>query len=299
MEIFVIHKGEQSGPHRIFELRDMIAAGKFEITDSGWYKGLESWKPLSEIDALRDAIPEGEEDRAPEPEAAPETPDEPAEAAERGILPPAIPVAGDVPQQQSVLTATDDPEVLGKRMWVRLGARMVDISPIAFLVLGPLLEEMISMLRDEGSQGATLLVAGVTLAWFFLDAAFVTTFGTTPGKWLAGLHIVDSEGARPKPGRSLARSMLVYAFGWGFGLPLLTLLSWVCTIVRVRQVGNAVWDGQLKTRVLGRRVSKFRLALMVVIPFVIFQTAISLNQEQVDVYLKLVQALQESGAQSE
>ena len=150
------------------------------------------------------------------------------------------------------------------------------------------------MLRDEGTQGATLLVAGVTLAWFFLDAAFVTTFGTTPGKWLAGLNVVDSEGQRLKPGRSLARSMLVYAFGWGFGLPLLTLLSWLCTFIRVRQVGNAVWDGQLKTRVLGQRVARVRLALLVVIPIVVFQAAISLNQEQVDVYLKLVQALQES-----
>ena len=138
MEIFVIHKGEQSGPHRIFELRDMIAAGKFEITDSGWYKGLDSWKPLSEIDALRDAIPE-DETREKEPQAAPETSDEASEAAERGLLPPVIPDAGDVPQQKSVLSSTDDPEVLGKRMWVRLGARIVDISPISFLVLGPLL----------------------------------------------------------------------------------------------------------------------------------------------------------------
>ena len=265
MEIFVIHKGEQSGPHRIFELRDMIAAGKFEITDSGWYKGLDSWKPLSEIDALRDAIPE-DETVVEEPQAAPETPaadiDEPSE---RGVLPPVIPEAGDTPQQASVLFT---PEALGRRMWVRFGARVTDSVIFGLIVTG--IAAAFGFSADELPSERAIVAFQVltTLAWFIIDAALITSFGTTPGKAIAGLWVTDEEGNLPTNGRSLIRSLLVFVFGWGFGMPLLTLLSLVVSQVRMKQVGNTLWDERAKTVVRGKPISQGRMSLLLIIPLV-------------------------------
>ncbi len=283
MEIFVIHQGEQSGPHRIFELRDMIAAGKFQVTDSGWHKGLDSWKPLSEIESLRDAIPETES-QASDPQAAPETPASSIdEAAERGILPPAIPEAGDVPQQESILFT---PEALGRRVWVRFGARITDSVIFGIIIMG--LGVAAGFAPGEALSESAIVAFQVltTLSWFLVEAALITTFGTTPGKAIAGLWITDEEGKRTTNGKSLIRALLLFVFGWGFGLPLLTLLSLVVSQVRMKQIGNTLWDERAKTIVRGKPVSQARMSLLIIIPVIATAFSAYLMWDQIQAGVK-------------
>jgi cell division protein FtsB len=49
MEIFILHDGEQSGPHSYGLVKENLDSGAFSLNDLAWMKGFESWKPLWEI----------------------------------------------------------------------------------------------------------------------------------------------------------------------------------------------------------------------------------------------------------
>ena len=46
MEIFILHAGEQSGPHSYGSVKDNLDSGVFSLNDLAWTQGLDSWKPL-------------------------------------------------------------------------------------------------------------------------------------------------------------------------------------------------------------------------------------------------------------
>ncbi|MDG2122058.1 MAG: RDD family protein, partial [Verrucomicrobiales bacterium] len=68
MEIFVTKGGEKLGPFQVFELKNRVDAGDFSGDDLAWTKGMESWVPLREIEALEWMVAEPEEEPPPLPE---------------------------------------------------------------------------------------------------------------------------------------------------------------------------------------------------------------------------------------
>jgi hypothetical protein len=125
------------------------------------------------------------------------------------------------------------------RPWVRYWARMFDItsfSLIAGLILGLLAPDFIA--RAE----PTILGIILIFVWVFIESLLLSSFGTTPGKWLFNIKV------RLKAERSivyadaLGRSIKVWWRGLGAGVPLITLITALLAYKRLTQKGITSWD---------------------------------------------------------
>lgn len=75
------------------------------------------------------------------------------------------------------------------------------------------------------SRGARILLSfAEALTMVFLEPLLLSCFGTTPGKWLLGLHVADNDGKRLFYSEALTRTVYVWGFGYGCNIPIFDLI---------------------------------------------------------------------------
>lgn len=99
--------------------------------------------------------------------------------------------------------------------WRRFFARRLDL--ILYIFVWNLFWICILGNRDT-SHEVIAIVAGLLLM-FLLEPVLLATFGTTPGKWILGLHVIDLGGAKPDFAISRQRTMSVMWHGLGLEIP--------------------------------------------------------------------------------
>ena len=108
--------------------------------------------------------------------------------------------------------------------WRRWFAYMLDLTfyqSLWYLFLLPVFHVNLLQL----SPGERLLDRLVQLALLFLlEPLFLSRLGTTPGKWILGLSIRDSDGARLRYRSAQRRTFLRWRYGLGFNLPVYSLI---------------------------------------------------------------------------
>lgn len=147
------------------------------------------------------------------------------------------------------------------RPWVRYWARLFDIVLFAFpagFVLGVIAPELFLEPGGEWTLGLMVL-----LAWAFAEAAFLSAFGTTPGKWWFRIHLVPASGRRFSFGAALSRSLKVWFRGLGMGLPLVTIGALILAWYRLRGNGITSWDREEGVRVEHGTVGALRAAVAI------------------------------------
>ncbi len=124
--------------------------------------------------------------------------------------------------------------------WIRCGARTLDVLLETF-VLGVIV----------GIIGGTLSLPNEVLAIVFLPFALVldsivhAIFGTTFGKWLFGIKVVDLLGAPVSAGRYFYRNLRVWWGGYGLGLPIVCLITGSVQQYRILKGKPATYDQAL------------------------------------------------------
>lgn len=124
----------------------------------------------------------------------------------------------------------------------RLMARSVDFAWLGVLWDGLLAGIFhISPFDQSGFMELLALIAQIVLV-LLLEPVFLHLFGTTPGKWILGLHIRDSEGGKLSLATARDRTKQVLWRGYGFFLPVYRLIRlgknwWECSDGRVSS-----WD---------------------------------------------------------
>ena len=111
-----------------------------------------------------------------------------------------------------VSDATDDIYVPGRR----LGARTLD--GLFYLTLWQLIFSLGIGIR---------IVPGILLSclmMILLEPVLLSATGTTLGKWILGLKVVDNKGKRLSYKKALKRTLLVFVHGMGLGLPIYNLV---------------------------------------------------------------------------
>ena len=184
MDIWIIQNGEKTGPIHDFEVRKKIEAGELSPTTPAWHEGLPEWKPLGEISLFEREfeLPHG---RVDTPYSPPESPSEP----------PARPP----------VTAQSYPI---RRFW----ARWLDL----YLFAGVWWLTMWAVGRDIGATlGNAWFILFLYVPWFALESFLLHRFGTTPGKWLLGLKVVNDDGSPLSLAAATRRSMRVLFLGIG------------------------------------------------------------------------------------
>ncbi len=209
MDFWLIRNGEKTGPLPDYEIRSKIESGELGPEDPAWSDGMPNWVPLKTIalfsELFERSIEMGEPgptDFSPPPPPLPELPD-----------PPAV--------YRRFWARWFDLFVYGALWWLAMWSSGKDLKA---LLVSP-----------------WLLVLHL-VPWFLIETMMIHHFGTTQGKALLGLSVVNADGSRLTYGQSLRRSFRVMFAGIGFGLTLISPICQLMSWFTVRRTGGTLWD---------------------------------------------------------
>jgi len=248
MDFYLTQNGSQRGPFRVFQVKEMLDRGEASPTDLGWHSGLDTWRPLREIDAIAPYLPSSAPPPLPtEADGADktswsETPPSPAptitmEDSVRGFRPP---------------IADNKWHLFGRRALPRFLARCFDTMLWFALVCGA--GAATGLLPPTAFTFPTLIgfwfVPLQSLAWVGVEAWLLSRFGTTPGKWLFNLHLRSVDGGLPPFMNALKRAFFIWVFAWGLGHSQWALFGSLISLMLFLQNGRMVWDHLVSTRLI-------------------------------------------------
>mgnify|MGYP000029449989 CR=1 FL=1 len=239
MDIWIIQDGEKTGPIHDFEIRRRIEAGELPPTTPAWHEGLGMWTPLVEIGIFQ---------REFDKPAPPETPASSPEPAPERVVPPPLP---------------DQPHLI-RRFW----ARWLDL----YLYAGVWWIAMWAAGRDIGMilQHQWIILFHY-VPWFVLETFLLHRFGTTPGKWLLGIKVVNHDGSLLSLAEATRRCARVLFIGIGFGWGILALICQLMSLITTKRLGRPLWDQAGGHRLEVSPFDPFRIAGYVFVLFVSIQ----------------------------
>ena len=148
------------------------------------------------------------------------------------------------------------------RPWVRYWARMFDIY-LACIVGGLAIGILHTNAFDQPG-GDQLFGLAVIFAWVFIEAFFLSTAGTTPGKWLFKIRIVPPHGSSLDYSTALSRSFKVWWRGLGIGFPLASLITLIVAHGKLTKNGVTTWDRDDGFTITHERIGALRVMVAVV-----------------------------------
>jgi uncharacterized RDD family membrane protein YckC len=243
MEIWIVRDGERSGPYQDFEVRRRINASEWNENTPAWHEGMKEWGTLGEIECFRREFQqESEAEKSP-------TRDE--SALEKTSVQP------DYSNASGRLH-------LGRRFW----ARWFDL----YLYEGIWWMAIWAMGADIGAVlDQTWLMIFHFMPWFVLEIVMLQRFGTTPGKWLMGLRVLNRDGSRMNVSESMRRAWRVYFIGIGMGWGLLALICQLMALAGVKRFGMPIWDHAGGHQVIAEPLRGARVGAFVCLWFVVLQ----------------------------
>lgn len=125
------------------------------------------------------------------------------------------------------------------RPWVRYWARMFDIYAFS-LVCGIVLGIITPKFFEKANDLALGMI--VVFTWIFVEALLLSSFQTTPGKWLFKTKVALTSGMPIGFSQALSRSLKVWWRGLGTGFPIAMLITLIIADKRLTRDGITSWD---------------------------------------------------------
>jgi len=148
------------------------------------------------------------------------------------------------------------------RPWARHWARLLDVI-IFGLVFGFVLGMIFPELANLPELAFSLLV---TLIYVFVESLMLSQWGTTPGKELLNISITKESGdTNFTYSESLKRSLKVWAYGCGCGLPLITLITEIVSYKRLMRDKITSWDSEGGFKISHGKIGPIRIFIYVLI----------------------------------
>ena len=240
MDLWIIQNGEKTGPIHDFEIRKKIEHGELPPDTPAWHEGLPAWKPLIEISLF-----EREFERPIEPPAPPFG--SAADDSDRPVPPPLAAGAFVI-----------------RRFW----ARWFDL----YLFAGVWWIGLWAAGRDiEAALSNPWALILLYVPWFMLESLLLQRCGTTPGKWLLGLKVVNDDGSLLSLAAAARRSARVLCLGLGFGWGVLTLVLQIMAFFTAKRLGRPLWDHSGGHRVTAAPLKPLHLVAYVLLLFAALQ----------------------------
>lgn len=239
MDIYWIQDHEKKGPLPEVEVISMLEAGLIPENARAWHAGCAEWVRIHDLPVLKEmfAIREEEEELRKPGKDVPEN-DAEISAAE--------PVDGESVTEEAEKEPEEDVVLVVPYPYVRFLGKMADVMMHMTLYLAVLRLLGLGFSPDflPGSYEALLYLC---LPLVLIEAAFVATLGTTPGKAMLGISVRDYLGRRLSFSTAFRRSLFVMVLGLGCFAPSLMLLALFFSWWWVRRFGFTPWDRKLGT----------------------------------------------------
>lgn len=244
MEIWLIQNGKKVGPVQDYEVRSRIESGQLQQDDFAWHEGLPKWVRLGEIEIFKSDFEKDAE---------------------------AVQVRNEVESRQVpvVISLSGKTHIL-RRFW----ARWLDMSlyAAAWWLL------MYAVGRDIGAMITDLwVVISIFIPWFAIESWLLHRFGTTPGKWLLGIRVLNEDDSKISLRASIWRSIRVMIAGVGFGWGMLAMICQVMSWFTARRLGKPIWDYMGQHKVVVKPLGVFRVIIVVILFFVSMQLQVAVR----------------------
>ena len=250
-----VQDGQKLGPISTSEVENLSIRGEVGPQTLLWRPGQLGWQPLCELEPFRggqavDSTASGQAaSAAAEPVATPTgsaNADQALPSREHAASAESLPswARTDPPICRDLLPPPGL-EVAGP--WRRFFAQVVDVwslaAPSGYLIasiggcLSP--EFAIWVATPVSSSVFGLLALPVSL---LLAAVIFGLFGTTLGKFILGIRVLTEQGARPTFQQYLRRTLGVYWYGYGLGIPFVTLVTMIVQYRKLRDDRRTSYD---------------------------------------------------------
>ncbi|HTX05815.1 MAG TPA: RDD family protein [Steroidobacteraceae bacterium] len=220
---YVRRADHEVGPLGDEALRALVGTGQITPDTQLWREGLPHWTAALEL---------------------------PGVLGPRGA---AAPASGP----QASLALPHEPATPWRRYW----ARSLDITVslfLAALLISALRPSLIARL-DSMAGRQWLLVLLLLPAALLLDTLMYWALGSTPGKAIAGIKVLDAHGRRRLSAAAyLGRNLGVYVFGLALGVPLISLIALLWSYRRAREKEGVIWDRLSRSRVYALSAARLR-----------------------------------------
>lgn len=153
------------------------------------------------------------------------------------------------------------PIVAQVRPWVRYWARMFDIHLVA--IVGGIAIGIFNPDAFNKKGGDLLFGLVVVFAWVFIESLFLSTVGTTPGKWLFKTRLIPPSGGKLDYSTALSRSFKVWWRGLGIGFPLAITITLIVAYRNLKKNGATTWDRDDGFTVVHDRIGLLRVIVAV------------------------------------
>ena len=139
--------------------------------------------------------------------------------------------------------------------WYRFSARMIDYL-LFVLILQSFGFFEIPIFRHIPSFFFPVVA---TLCWTFVEALLLGSFGTTVGKWVFNIEVIDRSLQRPGYRSAWLRSLSVWCNGMGTGFFLITPATLLVSYFRLRRERMAPWDRTGRFHMIHHKLESRRL----------------------------------------
>jgi uncharacterized RDD family membrane protein YckC len=244
MEIWLIQNGKKVGPLQDYEVRSRIESDQLQQDHFAWHEGLPKWVRLGEIEIFKSDFEKNAE----------------------AIL---VPNEDELSQARVVISVPGKAYLL-RRFW----ARWLDMSlyAAAWWLL------MYAVGRDIGAMITDLwIVLTIFIPWFVIESWLLHWFGTTPGKWLLGIRVLNEDESKISLKASIWRSIRVMIAGVGFGWGMLAMICQVMSWFTTRRMGKPIWDYMGQHKVVVKPLGVFRVIAVVILFFVSMQLQVAVR----------------------
>jgi uncharacterized RDD family membrane protein YckC len=225
-----VQDGRSEGPVSESEMQQMLVEGRLGADSLVWTESMAEWMPAGRIEAFHDRL---------------------------AVLPLVVArPATTLRQRAQSARAQGVPQV---RPWVRYLARSSDLW-ISGFVTG-LIAGYAGVMTE-----IPRVVLGLTIpfAWLFVEALLLSTWGTTPGKWLFSTWVADATGNRLSYANALSRAFSVWFVGMGLCLPIVTVITLVVSYVKLKNQGITPWDREGRCAVIHEPLRPVRITVAIV-----------------------------------
>lgn len=112
-------------------------------------------------------------------------------------------------------------------------------------------------------------VISIFLYVVFVEPAMLSAFGTTPGKALLKISVVDYSGNKISYGTAMKRNLQLWIRGLGIGFPIITAVTMLISYNRLNNLGITDWDEKYNIKILHGEIGFFGYLLFAIIFFTI------------------------------
>ena len=123
---------------------------------------------------------------------------------------------------------------------------------------------------ESSLMTAVLNTCLMLMVVLLLEPLLLTLFGTTPGKWLTGVHVMHKDGRKLTYTEALKRTWGVLLYGLGLGVPVIELIFQYQGLNTVYSGNPTKWDQQAESEVLVDQTKLWKICLYAAACFSVF-----------------------------